>query len=185
MTEQEKQLLLKDLCVRLPYNVKVAIDFKGYLEFLPSDEDLEYTYRKNLNFILDYKKKTIEDISLEPNILYAYPCSERFQMLRGYTYELDYGVPVEFIKPYLRPMSSMTEEELNECVCQSGIKDIECTNWQDIPKEKQFEARLNHAIAVFLTDSNNVDWLNAHHFDYRGLIEKGLALEAPEGMYNI
>jgi hypothetical protein len=29
-----------------------------------------------------------------------------------------------------------------------------------------------------------VDWLNAHHFDYRGLIEKGLALEAPEGMYN-
>jgi len=30
-----------------------------------------------------------------------------------------------------------------------------------------------------------VDWLNAHHFDYRGLIEKGLALEAPEGMYEI
>ena len=29
-----------------------------------------------------------------------------------------------------------------------------------------------------------VDWLNAHHFDYRGLIEKGLALEAPNGMYN-
>jgi hypothetical protein len=29
-----------------------------------------------------------------------------------------------------------------------------------------------------------IDWLNAHHFDYRGLIEKGLALEAPEGMYN-
>lgn len=29
----------------------------------------------------------------------------------------------------------------------------------------------------------SVDWLNAHHFDYRGLITKGLALEAPEGMY--
>ena len=28
-----------------------------------------------------------------------------------------------------------------------------------------------------------IDWLNAHHFDFRGLIEKGLALEAPEGMY--
>ena len=27
------------------------------------------------------------------------------------------------------------------------------------------------------------DWLNAHHLDYRGLIEKGLALEAPEGIY--
>jgi hypothetical protein len=30
-----------------------------------------------------------------------------------------------------------------------------------------------------------IDWLNSHHFDYRGLIEKGLALEAKEGMYNI
>lgn len=29
------------------------------------------------------------------------------------------------------------------------------------------------------------DWLNAHHFDYRGLIEKGLALEAPEGIYEV
>lgn len=85
--------------------------------------------------------------------------------------------------PYLRPMTSMTEEELNECVCQSGIKDIECPNWQDIPKEKQFETRLNHSIDVFLTDSNNVDWLNANHFDYRGLIDIGLALEAPEDMY--
>jgi hypothetical protein len=31
---------------------------------------------------------------------------------------------------------------------------------------------------------NVIDWFNAHHFDYRGLIERGLALEAPEGMYN-
>jgi hypothetical protein len=30
-----------------------------------------------------------------------------------------------------------------------------------------------------------IDWLNAHHFDYRGLIDKGLAIEAPEGMYNL
>ena len=27
------------------------------------------------------------------------------------------------------------------------------------------------------------DWLLKHHFDYRGLIEKGLALEAPKGIY--
>jgi hypothetical protein len=63
-------------------------------------------------------------------------------------------------KPYLRPMSSMTEDEKafyeyhKEGHCSSG--------W---------------ATAL-------VDWLNAHHFDYRGLIEKGLALEAPEGMYD-
>lgn len=34
-------------------------------------------------------------------------------------------------------------------------------------------------------DYKSVDWLNAHHFDYRGLIERGLALEAPKGMYNL
>lgn len=163
MTEQEKQLLLKDLCARLPYNVKVAIDFKGYLEFLPSDEDLEYTYRKNLNFILDYKKKTIEDISLEPNILYAYPCSERFQMLRGYTYELDYGVPVEFIKPYLRPMSSMTGEE---------------NIWADADYSyNKLTYGTDYAIVCY------VDYLYSIHVDCHGIIPKGLALEAPEGLY--
>ena len=141
MTQEDKQLLLKDLCARLPYDVCVHIKYKTgepcYGKLTPRD----------IQWFIDSK--------------------------------------IENIKPYLRPMSSMTEEELNECVCQSGIKDIECPNWQDIPKEKQFEVRLNHSIAVFLTDSNNIDWLNAHHFDYRGLIKKGLALEAPEGMYNI
>ena len=60
-------------------------------------------------------------------------------------------------KPYLRPMSSMTEEE---------------TDTYD---------RLVMSNAPWVVD----DWLNAHHFDYRGLIEKGLALEAPEDMYKV
>ena len=58
---------------------------------------------------------------------------------------------VEDIKPCLRPMSSMTEEELKEY-------DIQCYIYDDI---------ICH-----------IDWLNAHHFDYRGLIEKGLAIDA-------
>ena len=61
----------------------------------------------------------------------------------------------DIIKPYLRPMSSMTEEERKE--------------YWDITSVS------NHCAAI--------DWLNAHHFDYRGLIEKGLALESPKGMY--
>ena len=61
---------------------------------------------------------------------------------------------VEDVKPYLRPMSSMTEEEYQEF----GYDVLRYT-----PRE--------------------LDWLNEHHFDYRGLIEKGLAIEAPEGMY--
>lgn len=70
-------------------------------------------------------------------------------------------------KPYLRPMSSMTEEEKNEYL-NTFKKSIIGTDEEDG--------------RVWTVDS--IDWLNAHHFDYRGLIEKGLALEAPEGMYN-
>lgn len=171
MTQEEKDLVVKDLCGRLSFHVKVAIDFKGYLEVLPDDENLEYPYRKNLNFILDYDNKTIEDISKEPHILYAYPCSERFTMLRGYTYELDYGVPVEFIKPYLRPMSSMTEEEKKEL---SNIRPYLIDKNDNI---------IGVQCNSFIQISEYQDWLNEHHFDYRGLIPMGLALEAPEDMY--
>jgi hypothetical protein len=62
---------------------------------------------------------------------------------------------------YLRPMSSMTEEEWQE--------------YRDI----------NYCLTKDCDAWNEVDWLNAHQFDYRGLIEKGLAIEAPEGMYDL
>ena len=70
-------------------------------------------------------------------------------------------------KPYLRPMSSMTDGE-----------------------RKEYELLANHCIVtsigfIHLEAAPLTDWLNAYHFDYRGLIEKNLALEAPKGMYNI
>lgn len=74
---------------------------------------------------------------------------------------------IKDIKPYLRPMSSMTVEESIEygktLTCHIGRDN--CTYTHQTFK--------------------SFDWLNTHHFDYRGLIEKGLALEAPEGMYNL
>lgn len=183
MTQEEKELLLKDLCGRLPFHVKVAIDFEGYLEVLPDDENLEYPYRKNLNFILDYKNKTIEDISKEPHILYAYPCTERFAMLNGYTYELDYGVPVEFIKPYLRPMSNMTEEERKEYKDMNVLDN--CDEFSNIKKNIEDIKKNAAENYIQLPRTHAQDYLNSIHIDYRGLIENGLALEAPEGMYNI
>lgn len=170
MTQEEKDLVVKDLCGRLPFHVKVAIDFEEYLEVLPDDENLQYPYRKNLKFILNYDNKTIEDISKEPHILYAYPCSERFQMLRGYTYEFDYGVPVEFIKPYLRPMSSMTDEERGEFRNFGGVMSYS-------PQHDTW------TISAFSPEA--YDWLNKNMFDYRGLIPMGLALEATKNMYSI
>lgn len=72
---------------------------------------------------------------------------------------------IEDIKPYLRPMSSMTEEE----------------RWT------YYQRTHDVGRSVDVIDEDEValhmEWLNEHHFDYRGLIGKGLALEAPEGMY--
>lgn len=80
------------------------------------------------------------------------------------------------IKPYLRPISSMTEEEKEEfhklkqfsvtVIMPNGVSRIEPIYIVDLEEDGD---GLNHLY----------DWLNAHHFDYRGLIEKGLALEAP------
>lgn len=121
MTQEEKILLLQDLCTRLPYNVKV----KHLLDTYPSD---------------------LLCIDAEKNVVYVnhYGSEEKYK--------------IECIRPYLRPMKSMTEEEENQ------FQDI---NLYELPYTVE-----------------GLDWLNAHHFDYRGLINDGLALEAPEGMYN-
>lgn len=66
------------------------------------------------------------------------------------------GVDLERIRPYLRPMSNMTDDDWN----------------------------IFDSLAREPMQNGLFDWLNSRHFDYRGLIEKGLALEAPEGMYN-
>ena len=78
---------------------------------------------------------------------------------------ISYNLEYRNMRPYLRPMSSMTYEE-----------------------SKEYELLANHCIVtsigfIHFEAAPLVDWLNEHHFDYRGLIEKGLALEAPEGMY--
>lgn len=72
-------------------------------------------------------------------------------------------------KPYLRPMSSMTDEEIREF-----------TRFTSISQHRFF---IGDSYFWYNTYEEE-DWLNAHHFDYRGLIDKGLAIEAPEGMYN-
>ena len=129
MKQEEKELLLKDLCARLPYHVRVKV----WLKDKTTEEgffDFEHNYGDVLMDFFFYNK-------------------------------------LKDLKPYLRPMSSMTEEERTEYF---------------ILKHRDNDRDDN----IILVDeaSTLIDWLNKHHFDYRGLIEKGLALEAPEGMYN-
>ena len=73
-------------------------------------------------------------------------------------------------KPYLRPMSSMTEEEKKEFQACHCVYELH-------PDFQPMMCNLANELNMF-------DWLLSHHFDFRGLIEKGLAIEAPEGMYD-
>lgn len=127
MSNEEKQLLLIDLCARLPYRVKCA-DFK---------------YDNNGN-----KIDTVEVLGIiNPDY-------------QNYSYLGSTGThEISRIKPYLRPMSSMTMEEQREYISVGRSMS------PDNPSALS-------------------DWLNENKFDYRGLIPMGLALEAPEGMYN-
>lgn len=124
MTQEDKQLLFKDLCARLPYGVKVQF-------YLPN-------YQTN-----SFDEKTGDVFEIGDVFTHVH-CGG-----------IDYLPNTSRVKPYLRPLSSMTEEE---------------------------EIYYN-TIYTTLKFYEKEDWLNAHHFDYRGLIEKGLVLEAPEGMY--
>ncbi len=88
---------------------------------------------------------------------------------------------VEGIKPYLRPMTSMTEEEKKEMLaiferpCENPK--LEVDEYCDITYTKYAES---HRVIDMYYDAEQqaewLDWLNAHHFDYRGLIERGLAI---------
>lgn len=79
----------------------------------------------------------------------------------------DYESQICEVKPYLRPMSTMTEEEKAEYGKVCGL---------------DTEILANHPMngEPFPALYNSQDWLNTHHFDYRGLIEKGLAIEVTE-----
>ena len=139
MTQEDKELLLKDLCARLPYGVIVGYSTKDNPNTLDKIGEIIY---------IDMRFGMIQ-MQIESGISYGLP-------------------PSEFIKPYLRPMSSMTEEERNEYL---SIK------MQEMERVALAEVYRPEAISEIM------DWLNKHHFDYCRLIEKGLALEAPKGIY--
>ena len=159
MTQEEKQLLLKDFCARLPYGVKGRVytettngtyDISGDMIFFDSPFDVTLddinTSTEELHVIAIGNEDTIDFIEDQQ------VCGSPFI--------------VEEFEPYLRPMSSMTDEEVNEFILISDT-----VLW------------LGEKRSTCILSLEQMDWLNAHHFDYRGLIEKGLALEAKEGMY--
>lgn len=127
MTQEEKSLLLQDLCARLPYGIVVNAQYK------------------------DGEGWKIEDKSLKG--IYS---NEQVYLNCVYT-------TIDNIKPYLRPMTSMTEEEHDEYI--------------------MIEYNINAGMTSKRDFTKWIDFVHSHYLDYRGLIEKGLALEAPKEMY--
>lgn len=117
MKQEDKNLLLKDLCARVSYGVKVAF----------FNEDLTY----------HSEPKTLTGIECINNLNYS-----NLEDEDGNT------TIVEFVKPYLFPLSSMTEKQKIELTC------------------------------IIDSDYAQIDWYNKNHFDYRGLISMGLAIDA-------
>jgi hypothetical protein len=129
MTQKDKELLLGDLCSRLPYFTKVQI--KNEIVVLDSicDDD---GYR--FNFIGDDKE----------------------------------GVTIEQIKPYLFPISGMTEEQKVEYDKMSEL-DIDYTITQ-----------IKNDSLIWTSGLNRFNWLLKNHFDVYGLIPMGLAIDASD-----
>ena len=123
MTQEDKDLLLKDLCGRLPYGVIVNI--KGF----------DYDYYAKLTQI--YK---------------GVGCS--IQVTNNISYD------IEQVKPYLFPMSSMTKEQKGEYddLCEHILDDL--------------------GYPASFDTVNSLDYLNKHNIDHRGLIPKGLSIDA-------
>lgn len=140
MTQEDKELLLVDLCTRLPYKAFAQWHHKTLNKFRDVKIMKISTYGKNID---DYHINVL--CQPEPGV--------------------DYEASIVDIKPYLRPMSSMTDEEKKE-YAKIVVKSQDCS----------YE---NNESATTIVN----DWYLSKGFDVRGLIPKGLALEAPKGMY--
>ena len=131
----DKELLLKDLCARLPYGIK----------FL----------RESWNFETDQEMSVIEvleDIDKD-----------------GYINNTKV-YKVEDIKPYLFPLSSMTDKDLIEFLQIKGMN----LNSDEL---KTFRREPITIVSILPSYSRHIDWLNKNHFDYRNLIDKNLAID--------
>ena len=157
MKSEDKELLVRDLSARLPYGVICQY-----------------------NCVIPCGRITLEKTNERDVLKGIIPMSDGHI---GFMVGVDKVNALEGdIKPYLRPMSSMTEEEYVYFMSIRGM------NLRSYEIHEMMSENFSHPNRIAIVNtlgrySHNIDWLNENMFDYRGLIEKGLALEAPEEMY--
>ena len=144
MTQEDKELVFKDICARLPYGVVGQCEIDASYD-TPFETKLQ-THRFNAEMYG----------LLEEGLLFVTPLIEDQDLQEFANEEVANGIDILDFKPYLFTLSSMTDKQKNE---YQYITE----RWMNNP-------------AYSISDS--IDWLNKNHFDYRGLIEKGLAIDA-------
>lgn len=155
MTQEDKELLLKDLCARLPYEVvgKCEID-ASY------DTSFDTKFQTHIFDAMVH--------GLKEDLLLVNPLIEDRDEQEFANEEVADGIDILDFKPYLFPMSSMTEEQKKEYNLLQNFVPIYYYGFDIIVDNELYD------------NWESIDYLNAHHFDYRGLIEKGLAIDATE-----
>lgn len=148
---KQGDLLLKDLVGRLPYGVKIL--------------------HKGWNYEWDQELSTLEKVTgIDERFIYTKVINGN-----GEEYTSDRHIISLFDdKPYLFPLSSMTEEQKKEFIQYSGYEAM----GEDCGRHKEFcyYDLVGYEDDLF-PNYDSIDWLNKNHFDYRGLIEKGLAID--------
>lgn len=151
MKQEDKQLLLKDLCARLPYGV--IVDYKEN-EFEIPHWKITTIYPETMDGWIEYDEKVgVGSKSV----------SRHFK--------------IGEVKPYLRPLDSMTEDEKIELLTVSNF----CPVNEDI--YNGFIRIIERSLLDIADIATFIKWLCVNHFDFLGLIPMGLALEAPKDMY--
>lgn len=165
MTQEEKDLLLKDLCARLPYGVVGQCEIDASYD--TSFDTIPQTHK--FNAVVD---------GIKEDLLFVSPMIENQDELEFANEEIANGIDILDFKPYLFPLSSMTEEMIEE------FNNLFNSSFQYFNQGVISASRVwdkNEPVFVGeLECSKLIDWFNAHHIDYRGLIEKGLAINATD-----
>lgn len=143
MTQEDKELLLKDLCARIPYEVV------GKCE-------IDASYDTSFDTIFQTHKFDAVVYGIKEDLLFVTPLIEDMDEKIFAEEEVADGVDILDFTPYLLPISSMTEEQKQE--------------YQYITERWMYDS--SYSIG------DSIDWLNKNHFDFNGLIEKSLALDA-------
>ena len=171
MTQEDKELLLKDLCGRLANGVI------GLCE-------IDASYDTSFDTVFQTHKFNAEVYGIKEDLLLVNPLIEDNDEQTYAEEEVADGVAILDFTPYLFPMSIMTEEQAKELSILYGIKDIlsiKITDeYIDFEVDDGFGSIETRTIWYdeIISSIETFDWLNKNNFDYRGLIQMGLAIDA-------